>query len=165
MFDPGVTGSGASDFVTARSGPATIVEADALLFPAFASVEVELTVAVLVIVAPGAAVAVRVIEKVAVAPTPSVAMEHEIVPVPPTEGLEHEKPGPPVCDSEKNVAPGGMASARVTPSASLVPTLETVTVYAMLPTEPTEAGPVFATETSDPTTTVVFVVAVVLSRC
>src|SRR6184192_3222799 len=130
MFDPGVTGSGASDFVTARSGPATIVEADALLFPAFASVEVELTVAVFVIVAPAAAVAVRVIENVAVTPTPSVAIEHEMVPVPPTDGFEHAKTGPPVCDSEKNVAPGGMTSARVTPSASLVPILETVTLYA-----------------------------------
>jgi hypothetical protein len=42
--------------------------------------------------------------------------------------------------------------------------LETITVYATLPPEPTEAGPLFETETSDPTTTVVFVVAVLFDR-
>ena len=48
------------------------------------------------------------------------------VPVAPTAGVEHEKPGPPVCISETKVVFAGIASVSATPCAPIVPTFETV---------------------------------------
>lgn len=128
MLLPAVTGSGLSLFVTARSGPATVVDAEELLFDGFASAEVELPDAVFVIVVPTPAVAARTMENVALALALRVEMVQEIVPVPPTAGLLHANAGPLVCVSETNVVPGGSVSVSVTPCASLVPLLEIVTV-------------------------------------
>lgn len=125
---PAVTGSGLSLLVTERSGPATVVEAEELLFAGFASAEVELPDAVFVIVVPTPAVAASTMENVALAPAPSVEIVHEMVPVPPTAGLLQANAGPLVCVSETNVVPGGSVSVSVTPCASLVPPSEMVTV-------------------------------------
>ncbi|PYQ48228.1 MAG: hypothetical protein DMF59_16605 [Acidobacteria bacterium] len=128
MFDPAVTGSGLSLFVTARSGPATVVVAEELLLAGLASADAEPPVAVLVIADPAPAFADTTIENVDVAPAASVAILQEIVPVPPTAGAEHANAGPLLCVSETNVVPVGTTSVNVTVCASLVPTFEIETV-------------------------------------
>ena len=125
---PAVTGSGLSLFVTMRSGPATIVLADALLFAVFASVEDDVADAVLVIVVPTGALEATTMVNVAVDPAPTVAAVHEMTPVPPTAGFVHVNGGPLVCASDTNVVPTGTASVRVTPVASADPPFDTVTV-------------------------------------
>jgi hypothetical protein len=128
MLEPATTGSGLSLFVTARSGPATTVETDALLLAPFASADAELPVAVLVIVAPAPAFTATTMSNVDVAPAPSVAIEQEIVPVPPAAGVVQPNAGPLVWVSETNVVPVGTTSVRVTVCASLVPMFEMLTL-------------------------------------
>jgi len=164
IFDPAVTGSGLSLFVTARSGPATVVVAEELLLAGLASADAEPPVAVLVIADPAPAFAATTIENVDVAPAANVAILQEIVPVPPTAGVEHANAGPLLCVSDRNVVPVGTASVSVTVCASLVPMFEIDTVYVMMPPSPTDAGPLLVTEMSEVTATVVLAVALLFER-
>ena len=94
MSLPLSTGSGASLFVTERSGAATDVEVEALLFAALPSAVADVTFAVFVIVDPGGAFARKTRVNDAVAAAGSVAIVHETVPVAPTAGVEQVNAGP-----------------------------------------------------------------------
>jgi hypothetical protein len=61
--------------------------------------------------------------KTALAPDARLLRVQETVPVPPTEGVEHEKAGPLLCPAETKVLPVGTASLSETEAASAGPWL------------------------------------------
>jgi hypothetical protein len=127
-LDPGSAWEGPL-FVTATSAcEVTVVMTEDVLFAMFGSAVELVTLAVLVIVAPGAAVIRKPNVKVAVAPAANDPIEQLIVPVAPTAGVMQVNAGPAVCDSEANVVPAGTPSVRTTAFTALAPPLVTMTV-------------------------------------
>src|SRR5207253_1693259 len=120
-------GSGASDFVTARSARVcTVVEAVPVLLPGVGSVVVVAAVAELLMVAPLAVLALTwtTIVKTAVSPAATVAFEKTTLPVPPTAGgLGIVQLAPVVTTADTKVVLAGTASVTVTVCASLGPAL------------------------------------------
>src|SRR5207253_7462935 len=124
-------GSGASDFVTARSARVcTVVEAVPVLFPGVGSVVALAAVAELLMVAPLAVLALTLttMVKTAVSPAATVAFEKTTLPVPPTAGADVLQPLPVVTLADTNVVLAGTASVTVTVCASLGPLLQRLTV-------------------------------------
>lgn len=115
---PGLTGSGESVLLTARSACLlTVVMAVPVLLLLFGSAVVALATALLVITEAAAALELTLTTnvKVAVSPAATVALEKTTLPVPPTDGgLGIDHPEPVAIAAEKNVVPVGTASATVT---------------------------------------------------
>src|SRR5437868_12362608 len=131
MLLPAITGSGASDLVTARSAwVLTVVVAVAELLPGVGSLVVVAAVAVLVIVEPLAALALTLttMVKTAVSPFGTVAFEKTTLPVPPTAGALVDQPLPVVTVADTNVVLAGSVSPTATVCASLGPLLVSVIV-------------------------------------
>ena len=116
-------------------GPAmTAVFAAAELLPKFISADIPLTIAVLVIVAPGAALTFTT-RLIATDPAGAIAPSEQMTaPVPPTGGVL-QLPG---LVSDTNVVPAGITSVKVTPASVLGPLFETAIVYVMF--EPVTTG-------------------------
>src|SRR5262245_11513995 len=121
MLLPAKTGSGESDFVTARSANAcTVVVAVPVLLAGVGSTVALAAVALLVIVAPLAVVefTFSTIVNTAVSPGATVAFEKTTLPVPPGGGALTPQPTPVVTTADTNVAFAGTASVTVTVCAS-----------------------------------------------
>src|SRR5438034_196214 len=113
----------------ARSAPpVTVVVAVAVLFAAFESAVVDVTLAVLEMVPVAAALTFTTRVNVAEAPAVNVAMFAVAVPVPPTAGVVSANAGPEVCIIDTKVVFAGTASVSETVSASLGPLLVSVNV-------------------------------------
>jgi len=131
MVEPAATGSGASLFVTTRSGSvvtATVVVAVALLFAVEDSGVDVAIVAVFEMIVPAASppFAVTTSVKVAGGPGANSGLVAVTVPVPPTAGVEVIHPTGAL--NEKNVVFAGTTSVRDTLAADAVPLFVTVIV-------------------------------------
>jgi hypothetical protein len=138
---PGETGSGVSTFVVERSAlsaPVVVVEV-ALLFPLLGSPVAEDTVALLLIVPPGAVVAATFTTSVKTElPTLALAVVHVTVPPEPAAGVVHDQPPGDAIDT--NVVPAGNVSLRLTDTAGSGPMLLAVIVYVRLDPGVTGSG-------------------------
>jgi len=143
--------------VTDRSAEAvTVVVALALLLPAFGSLSVAVTLALLVIVPleAGAVTAMVTVADPALAIVPRL---HVTVPA-----LWVQVPWVGVADTKPT--PAGKVSVRVTPVAALGPALLTLTVYVRLPPATTGSGlSVLVTDRSAEAVTVVLAVALLFA--
>jgi hypothetical protein len=143
---PAVATAGALLVIARSALGVTVVDAVDELFAAFVSELSLVTEAVFEtdVTFPGVTVSVNC----ALAPEPSWAILHEIVPLPPTPGVEQIAAGPVFCTSESNVVPAGMTSVSWTLSAMSGPALSTVIVYVSGFPATTVAGPAFVTDRS-----------------
>src|SRR5436853_7462680 len=117
MLLPEVTGSGASDLVTARSACVfTVVVAVAVLLPGVGSLVVEAAIALLLIVLPLAALGLTLttIVNTAVSLLGIDAFEKTTLPVEPTVGAVVVQPDPVVTVADTKVVLAGTASVTVT---------------------------------------------------
>lgn len=115
--------------VTERSAEPTptVVVAVPVSLPAFGSVVVDAPVAVFVMIVPEASAGSTATTRVKTAfPTPRLAIEQLMAPVPPTAGAVHDQP--PGDESDMNVVPAGTVSVRVTVAALLGPAFVSVMV-------------------------------------
>lgn len=112
----------------------TAVLAVAELLPEFGSLDMPLTIAVSVIVEPGAALTLTTRVTTTEPPDASAPSEQLTVPVPPTGGVL-QLPG---LVSDTKVVPAGTTSVKVTPASASGPLFETTIVYVML--EPVTTG-------------------------
>jgi hypothetical protein len=129
-------------------------DAVAVLFAAFGSVVVVVTLAVFAIGVGFTVVGAKTRLNVADAAAGSEAIEQEIVPVPPAAGVVHVNVGPDVCDSLTNVVPAGTASVMLTVAASLGPLFVTVTVNAIFVLSGAVAAAFVTPTSADPVTVV-----------
>jgi hypothetical protein len=123
--------------VTAPAGPVLVIVTSAELtgianvaelLAGLASPDVDVTVAVFVIVVPGLAVTFTARLNCAESPEFIVGSAQLTVPPLSTGGVLHVKPGPVFCVREANVVPAGSASIQATSDAASGPLLATVMV-------------------------------------
>src|SRR5687767_4417034 len=128
MFDPALTGSGVSAFLTERSAEpvATVVVAVAVrsVESGSGSVDAEPTVTVFVMIVPGGVAALKLTISVNESvPVGVLGWEQLMLPVPPTAGVVHVQLG--FAAKDTNVVLAGTVSASVAVVALLGPELVT----------------------------------------
>jgi hypothetical protein len=141
MFEPCTTVAGADLEIETSAEVLTVVDAVEVLSVKSDSIRSEVTLAVLLITVPEETPAPTFTVRLNVAVPGAIDAEVQVtVPVPPTEGVEHDSEGPPVWLSETNVVPAGSVSVMDTFGELLGPWFSRLRLYNMLAPALTVAG-------------------------